>query len=254
MKSPLLFIQSPAFIVCILALCSGAPKPFFEQQWNKDFRLRPIESGDTLSIGAVFCDGSSVFVYDRAAGTMVILNAQGKTVTVIGLEGIGRDSYRGDDFIAKDSVFMFVNPVDRRIEYFSRVSGKHLRSLPLPLDALKSQPKRSRRIIDRIELAGDTVLIGNAHVLFDLESGLAKTAAPKTLLAAPNNGRFSLVHTNSRYIKLADSILVLPGHKKATLPASHFTIPGKRLFVLNGTVYAVIAGNEEISIKPILKL
>ncbi|MBN1130977.1 MAG: hypothetical protein JXA71_18455 [Chitinispirillaceae bacterium] len=253
MKNPLPFITFPAFVACFLALCSGAPKPFFEQKWNQDFRLRAIESGDTLAVGAAFCDGSRVFVYDRAAGTIVILNATGTTAAVRALEGIGRDSYFGDDFIAKDTVFIFVNPVDRRLEYFSRASGKHLHSHPLPLEALKSQKKRSRTIINRIEIVNDTVLVGNAHVLVDLGSGLAKSAVPKTIRAAPSSGRFALVHASGTYVQRADTILALTSRKKAALPASHFTIPGKRLFVLNGMVYAVVAGSKGISIQPALK-
>jgi hypothetical protein len=240
MRHPQEFHKFPLFIICLITLCSGSPKPFFEQKWNQDFQLRQIESGDTLSIGAVFCDGVSVFIHDRAAGIMVVLNQQGKKMATVALEGIGRDTYCGDDFIVKDSSFIFVNTVDKRLEYFSCGTGKHLTSLPLP-QALSSYPKRSWRIIDRIEIKDGAVLIGNAHLLFELESGMKKSIATGSILKAPDNGRFALVNKEFRLYQKGNTIIGARDGKIRPLPLSRYAIPGKRLFSLNGKLYAIIA-------------
>jgi hypothetical protein len=235
------------FIICIITLCSGSPKLFFEQKWNQDFHLRPIESGDTLSIGAVFCDGSSVFIHDRAAGTMVVLNRQGKKTATVVLEGIGRDTYCGDDFIIKDSSLIFVNTVDKRLEYFSLASGKHLASLPLP-QVLSSYPRRSWRMIDRIELIDGAVHVGNTHLLFDLESGLKKSFAGDGMLKAPDGERFALVNKGFRLYQKGNTLKGAVDGKIRSLPLSHYAIPGKRLFSLNERLYTIIAGAQSMKI------
>lgn len=240
--------HSITFIMCIVTICSAASKLFFEQQWNQNFHLRPIESGDTLAIGAVYCDGSAIYIYDRAAGTIVTMNAKASIISTIGLEGIGRDTYGGDDFIARDSTFIFVNTVDKRLEYFSRRSGKHLGTQPLPLDALKSQTKRSWRIIDRIELAGDTVLIGNAHVLFDLASGLKKTLSNGSLFRAPGTARFVLANKGIRWYQTGNYIIDNRNGKKRMIPTSHYVIQGKRIFCLDGKLFAVVASGRGVNI------
>ena len=245
MRHPQKSLKYPIFIICIMTLCSGSPQLFFEQKWNQDFHLRPIESGDTLSIGGIFCDGSSVFINDRAAGTMVVLNRQGKKTATVVLEGIGRDTYCGDDFIVKDSSFIFVNSVDKRLEYFSLASGKHQASQPLP-PVLSSYPRRSWRIIDRIEVAGGAVLVGNAHLLFDLDSGMTKSIAGDGMLEAPDGERFALVNKGFRLYQKGNT---LKGDGKSRpLPLSRYAIPGKRLFSLNGRLYAIIAGAQSMKI------
>lgn len=251
MKNPIPQFFLPTIITGILTFCSGSPEPFFEQKWGIDFHLRPIETGDTLSIGAVFCDGKSVFLHDRAAGTMIVLDARGRKSAAIPLAGIGRDTYCGDDFIVRDSAFIFVNSVDKRFEYFSYGTGKHTDSRPLPLEALKAQPKRSWRIIDRIELAGDTVLVGNAHVLVALEPGLKKVSGAGRTLTAPAATRFALVRRHGPLLLHGDSLAQPGSPRKTALPGTHFPIPGKRLFVLGGAPHAVIAGTAGISIRRI---
>jgi hypothetical protein len=247
MRRPLKSLKYPLYVVCIMTLCSGSPKPFFEQKWNQDFHLRRIESGDTLSIGAVFCDGSSVFIHDRASGTIVVLSGQGKKTETVTLEGIGRDTYCGDDFIVKDSSFIFVNPVDKRVEYFSRTSGKHTSSLPFP-QVLSSYPKRSWRIIDRIEVVGGSVFIGNAHLLFDLESCMKKSLAGNDILKAPDGERFALVNKTFRLYQKGDAIKGVRDDRIRQFPLSHYPIAGKRLFSLNNRLYALVTTAQGVAI------
>jgi hypothetical protein len=247
MKHPHHSLMSPIFIVCIVTLCSGSPKPFFEQKWNQDFRLRPIESGDTLSVGAVFCDGSSVFINNRADGTMVVLNGQGKKTATVVLEGIGRDTYCGDDFVVKDSSFIFINSVDKRLEYFSRASGKHLASLPLP-QVFSSYPRRSWRMIDRIELIDGAVHVGNAHLLFDLESGMKKSIAGGGILKAPEGERFALVNKGLRLYQKGNTLKGAADGKIRSLPLSRYIIPGKRVFSLSKRLHALITDAQGVKI------
>lgn len=60
------FINSIIFIQLYAVVASPSP-PFFSQPWGQDFHLKPAETGDTLSIGAVFSNDSVLFVNDLAA-------------------------------------------------------------------------------------------------------------------------------------------------------------------------------------------
>jgi hypothetical protein len=231
-----------------LTACSEPRVVFFDQKWNKDFHIRAMESGDTLAIGAVFCDGSRVFINDQATGTMVVLDRQGRKNAVITLQGIGRGSWCGDDFIVHDSVIMFINTVDKRLEHFSMNSGRHLLSQPLPLDALAKEKKRSRRIIDRIEINNGTVYIGNAHLLVPLEKGMQSLHPTSTPLTAPEGKRFALFGADRRIMETNGALTEEPGGKRLTLPATHYAVSGKRLFFLNNRLFAITAEKQGVRI------
>jgi len=240
-KFPLILIIT---LVTTVPLFAAGCSPFFFQKWNNDFHLRPTETGDTLSIGSVCATDSALFVNDQAARAMVVINGKGKVVSRIPLEGIGRGTYSGDDFIMRDDMFVFVNTVDKNLEYFDRATGKHLRSTPLPVTVLAAQPKRSDRLMDRIFLADNGILIGNGNLLFDLEAGLTKTASEIKLLKAPAGSRYALVTGKNLFMArgtvLADSTTRI----KIAIPASHYTIAGKRFCVLNNRLFSVIASKE----------
>jgi hypothetical protein len=191
---------------------------------------------------------SLVFVNDQAAGTVAVMNANGKILSKIPLEQIGRGTYSGDDFIVKDNRFIFVNSVDKKLEYFDRATGKHIKSAVLPTGVLAGQTKRSNRIIDRIFLVDKAIFIGNGSLLFDLETGMKKSASPVAFLKSPGTARFSLLAGKKRFLTTGDFLTDPATGKKALLPASHFTINGKTLFILAGHVFSVIAAKEGISI------
>jgi hypothetical protein len=77
-------------IIVFFAFASGETpsSPFFSESWNKSFQLKPTETGDTLTIGAVFSDASELFVNDQAAGAIVVMNSNGKITSKIPLENI----------------------------------------------------------------------------------------------------------------------------------------------------------------------
>jgi hypothetical protein len=227
---------------------SGSKAPFFFQKWENEFHLRPLENGDTLSIGAVFSTDREIFIYDLAAGVMVIMDSAGKAVSRVLLEGFGRGTYMGDDFVVMDSVFIFVNSVDKRLEYFNRSTGKRLPAVPLPMDALKGQAKRSWRMINRIFFIDNRVFIGNEHVVFDCGKGLKKAAPAADFVSATNSGRFALVTGNTKWILAGNRLSETQSGKKAILPKSHFIISGKRLFVLNNRLFSIQSGTDGVSI------
>jgi hypothetical protein len=227
---------------------SGPRAPFFFQKWDNDFSLRPLENGDTLSIGAVFSTDREIFIYDLAAGAMVVLDSAGKAVSRVLLEGFGRGTYAGDDFVVFDSVFIFVNSVDKRLEYFNRSTGKRLPAVPLPLDALKGQVKRANRLINRIFVIDNRIFVGNEHVIFNCEKGLKKSMAASDFVMAPASGRFGIVFGKTKWIINGSRLTETQSGKKATLPQSHFTINGKRLFVFNNRLFSVQAGSDGVSI------
>jgi hypothetical protein len=227
---------------------SGSKVPFFFQKWENEFSLRSTENGDTLSIGAVFSTDREIFIYNQAAGAMVVLDSAGKAVSWVLLEGFGRGTYRGDDFVAMDSVFIFVNNVDKRLEYFDRYSGKRLPAVPLPLDALNGQAKRANRLINRIFVVDNRVFVGNEHVVFDCGKGLKKTVAASGFVAAPGSGRFGVMFGKTKWIINGSRLTETQSGKKATLPQSHFTINGKRLFVFKNKLFSIQAAVDGVSI------
>jgi hypothetical protein len=248
MRQVLSLLLCWVFLFLSLPLCTGAPAPFFHQSWGQDFHRRALESGDTLSVGAVFCDGSSVFIHDQAAGTIVILDSKGKKTAMVALEGIGRGTYCGDDFVVKDSLFIFVNTVDKRLEYFDRSSGKHISADPLPLQPLAGESMRSWRVIDRIFIIGRKAVVGNAHLLFDLGQGLKKTVSPNDFIKASGNERFAVLAENRR-ITIKEGLLVDPlTGKEMAVPKSRYTINGKRIFMLNNRLFALMAEPTGITI------
>jgi hypothetical protein len=75
-----------------------------------------------------------------------------------------------------------------------------------------------------------------------------KTASALTALKATGTDRFALL-TGKKRIMTSGRFLVDPATgKKALPPASHFTISGKRFFLLGGRVFSIIAGKNGITI------
>ena len=222
--------------------------PAFHEPWNTTFHLRETENGEILSIGAVYSDGSNVFVYDLAQGAVVVLDTTLTVTATVPLTSIGRNTYAGDDFIATDSTFIFLNAVDRRLEIFDRFSGKHLRKINLPASLMSGVKKRSHRILNRIFLDGKTVMIGNEHHLVAFDTKLGKRSATGTSVSAGENERV-LLYKRDASIVMKDSLL----KNRATglsgpPPGTHFPVTGKRFFAQGTRLYAVEAGKDSVRI------
>jgi hypothetical protein len=228
--------------------------PFFSQLWNQTFHLRTTETGEILTIGAVFSDDRQVFVYDLAENTVVSLDAGLKVTSTVKLNSIGRKTYAGDDFIVKDSQFIFLNGVDRRLEIFHRTTGKHFRSVPVPSDLLAGVKKRSHRIINRLFLDGNQLLIGNEYHLVPFGITLGKQAATikvethgrASLLSATGNRRWAL-YRKKEPVVVQNSLLKKGSlHAGSKVPETHHPVNGKRFFTLDGRLYSIVAGKDSV--------
>jgi hypothetical protein len=223
-------------------------QPIFQQPWNSTFHLRENENGEVLSIGAVYSDEKNTFVYDLAMGTVVILDSTLSPASTVQLATIGRNSYAGDDFVVTDSLFIFLNGVDRRLELFDRFNGRHLRAVPLPPDLMSGAAKRSYRTLNRIFLDGNTLMIGNEHYLTAFDCKLGKRAAAAAAVSAGDNERVLLFKQKGSVI-LHDSLLKnRTSGLKVVPPGTHFPIAGKRFFTRGSALYAVEAGKDSIRI------
>jgi hypothetical protein len=127
-------VQKWSLVVFSIFLCIGSAcsEPFFNQSWNRDFHIRVLENGETLSVSALFSKDKLVYLYDQAAGNLTLLSDKGVLLGKTTLESIGRDTYFGDDFVVRDTTAIFVNSVDKRLEYFDIKTGKHLYAVAIP--------------------------------------------------------------------------------------------------------------------------
>lgn len=222
--------------------------PTFSQPWNKTFHLDTTETGEVLSIGAAFSDGREVFIYDLAENAVVALDDNLNVTSTVKLTSIGRKTYVGDDFVVKDSLFIFINGVDRRLELFHRITGKHLRSIPVPADLLAGVRKRSRRIVNRLFLDGDNLLIGNEYHLVPFDVNLEKRTALKTILTAPADTRWAL-YRKKEPVAVHDSLLKKGSlHAGFRVPETHHPVNGKQFFLLNNRLYSVTSDKDSVRI------
>lgn len=221
--------------------------PRFSEGWNKTFHLRETENGEVLTIGAVFGDGSGVYVYDLAAGAVVVLDSQLVVHETVPLAPVGRSTYVGDDFVVLDTCFIFLNSIDRKLEYFSREHGTHLRSVPIPRDILATAEKRSHRILSRLFVDNGHLLVGNEYLLVIFDPILGKKSA-STAIAAEKETRFVLYSKNGAIVQHDTLLSNTATGKKQHIPATHHSVTGKRFFKRGAMVYSVIAGTDSVAI------
>ncbi len=247
-----------SLVLCTAVTCSGKKKQSspaaekkhleFHEPWNHTFHLRETENGEILSIGAVYSDGMNIFVYDLAQGAIVQLDSTLSVTGTVPLESIGRNTYVGDDFVATDSVFIFLNSVDRRLEFFNRFTGKHTRQISLPTNLMAGAKKRSHRTLNRIFTDGTTLMIGNEHHLVAFDTKPGKRAAAATAVAAGENERV-LLYNKSGSVIMHDSLLKNRATGlSSTPPGTHFPVYGKRFFIRGTALFAVEAGQDSIRI------
>ncbi|MBN1309678.1 MAG: hypothetical protein JXA18_17285 [Chitinispirillaceae bacterium] len=245
-------------LLCTVPVCNGEKKRnvgsasprklLFSQPWMKTFHCRETETGEILSIGAVFGTAENVFVYDLAQGAVVTLDTEGNVVSTVPLSSIGRNSYAGDDFVVKDSLFIFLNGVDRRLEFFNRTTGRHLRAVPLPVDLLSGVRKRSQRIVNRLFLDGDRLMVGNEYRLVAFDPRLGKRIAAAAAVSAAENERYVL-YRKHRPVVMRDSLLIFPSTGATCRPPrTHHAITGKRFFTLGERLFSVDAGKDSVRI------
>lgn len=233
----------------LIILLSGFSysKDLINVPWDSTFMLRPTENGDTISIGAVFCDSTLVYFYNIANGTIVIYDTSGTRKNIVKLETIGRQTYAGDDFVARNNQLVFLNTIDRRLEIFDAISGKHLRAVTYPDNMLADQPSRAYRFVNRIFLADGKILLGNEHAFFSFDESMAKRDAALKTVAAPRGQRFAFV--NSHYkITVQGSKIVGASCSSCRIPPTHFAINGKRFFLIGNKVYSLVLTKNGVQV------
>ena len=222
--------------------------PRFCQPWNMTFHLRETETGETLSTGAVFSDSAHVYVYDLARGAVVTLDAAFSVVSTVQLASIGRNTWAGDDFVVIDSLFVFLNGIDRRLELFDRFSGKHLRAIPIPDDLTAGAQKRSHRILSRLFYDNGVLMIGNEYRLAAFDIALGKRRTPEASVVAAENERLALYRKRGAVV-MRDSLLIdRTAGTQARIPATHYPVAGKRFFSLGNRLYSLDAGKDSLRI------
>jgi len=243
-------IQDSLITAClIITACfdSTFSGSFFTQAWNRDFQLRGLENGDTLGVEAVYSDGKTVYLYDQADGNLVQLSDKGAVIARTKLESIGRDTYAGDDFIVKDTTAIFINSVDKRIEYFSVKTGKHIMGVNIPSDLLASEPRRMYRIVNRIFPDSAGFLLGNDRRLVPFNEKLGKQEASAKILSAPSDMRFAYKDSR-RTMYSQNNLLTDSSGKQYRQPPTHFPVNGKRIFILGNKPYALSLTPDSIRI------
>lgn len=220
----------------------------FSQPWNKNFKLHTTENGEVLSVGSLATDGDTLYVYDMAAGSLVKFDPSGKLLTAILLESIGRNTYAGDDFIVDKKHFIFLNTIDRRLERFSKTTGKHLASHQIPQDLLADAHKRSHRTLSRIFIDNGTLFLGNDHVVVPFDLSLGKRTAASKLSESGDQGRF-LLYSTTAPVFCKDSLVKQSGKAPCTLRSTHYPVTGKRTFKKGNRLYALSAGKDSVTIR-----
>lgn len=201
-----------------------------------------------LSIGAICSDAHQVFCYDLAGGDVVTLDTAGAVVSRVHLASIGRNTYVGNDFVAVDSNFIFLNGTDRRLEFFDRKTGKHQKSLAIPSNLLVEEQKRSYRVLDRIFIDNGKLFIGNTHRLAQFNKNLGKRVSGMALTEASGDERFELYSTNNAVVAVDSVLRRVATGKRYVPPVSRYSIGGKRLFMLKNKLYSLQLGVDTVRI------
>lgn len=213
--------------------------------WGELFALKSTESGDTVSVGAVFSDGADIFIYDMADGRIVTFDSSGSVLHIIKLQSVGRGTYAGDDFIVKGNEFVFLNSVDRRLEYFNIINGSHTRSIQIAESILALEPTRARRIIDRIFLQNGTVLVGNEHVAVPIDPVLGKKLSTSKTLSADSPKRLLFAGLGKVITGENKKLLGFPCTECINL-VTHYPVYGKRLAVVGGNLFSLVLTDKGV--------
>lgn len=225
---------------------SGSPE--FNEAWNNTFHLRTTETGEILSVGAVFSNENNVFVYDMAENRIVTFDTNLRITDTVSLQSIGRNRYVGDDFVVLNNRFVFLNSIDKRLELFERTSGKLIRTIPIPRNIFLSVKQRSRRIIERLFIDGDILYIGNRYHVVPFDVSLGKKTAEAKVTSAPEKKRWLLFKKNHPFTEDQQHLIEKTGGGHYQKTPTHFPVGGKRFFTIGDKLYGIEAGRDGIRI------
>jgi hypothetical protein len=209
-----------------------------KETWNNRIKIVTTEQGEKLAVAAICADADRIYLYHRGERTLLCYDTAGRHIRTIALESIGRNTYVGDDFVVRDSLVLFVNSIDRRLEQFDLTTGRHLSSRSLPEEPFKSAPKRSQRIIDRIFFDSKTVLVGNSHLLVDYDPHNPGQSRLARAHRAPAQGRYELVTRNGSVVSRPDGTVAWQGRITRPLKSA-IECTGKAYIVLKSRLYTI---------------
>lgn len=206
---------------------------FINETWGNHFSFNKTPEGEILTIAACASDSSSIYLYNMANRSISVFDSMGEFQDKISLQSIGRATYVGDDFIIINKKAVFLNTVDKRLEYFNLSDGSREKSVPYPHDYFENEfSQRNRRFINRIFIDQGVIFLGNSHALFQFnQTGLEKRSHSKAIMRSPPN-RGVLLYNSKEPVTKEHGSIHWKG-KKIKKRASHYPLLGKA-FAISG--------------------
>ncbi len=218
----------------------------FKELWGNHFQLRKTDNGEILSISSVFYHNNSIYLYDMAERKIVSLDSDFSFIKETKLATVGRNTYVGDDFVILKNEIIFLNIVDKLLEIFNLESGSHKRSIKYPHNYFADEPKRRQRIINKIFLDNDNIILGNSYKLFYFDLIKEEVIKEKRPLFVKNNHKF-LFYNGKETVSKTKNNIHFNNRKYKTINNS-FLISGKQYFIIKDSIYAFTLDNTRICI------
>jgi hypothetical protein len=236
--------------ICLLCITgtalSAAKGVLFERQWGTDISIRVNEHGDSIGLCAAFADSSSIYLYDCASGRIIRYNHTGERVSAIAIQSIGRTTWAGDDFVIIGNEAHFLNTIDRRIEIFDMLTGRHTAQIPYTAAALSGEQSRIARTINRIFFDKHITFLGNDRVLFRFNRATSKQAQGTPVLRAGYGKRIVAIEKGKPVTVAANDRSAL---RKTSGTKGYYPMSGKRHIVVDGILYVVCTGAKGFRIE-----
>jgi hypothetical protein len=243
MKVNLTFI---ILIIIPISLFARLPETVFKELWGSHFHLRKTENGEILSISSVFYQDNTIYLYDMAERKIVSLDTNFSFIKETPLATVGRNTYVGDDFVIRNNEIIFLNTVDKLLEIFDLKTGKHKRSVKYPCDYFSEEPKRRYRIINKIFLDNECIVIGNSHKLFYFDLIKKEVVKGKEPVSVKKDHKFLMYNRTQTVTKTRDYIYF--NSRKYKPIHNSFLISGKQYFIMKNSLYAFSLDNTRICI------
>jgi len=222
----------------LIRLYAQTDQVLHEEQWGGRFNLHMTENGEILAVSSIVFHNDKLYLYDMAERRIVILDSAGSFIKETALSSIGRYTYVGDDFVVLNNNAIFLNTVDKKLEIFELNSGKHKLSVSYPHDYYASESKRSHRIINRIYLDGEDIVLATGYKLFYFDYKSEKVIQKKKSISAESGGRF-LFYDGTTTVVLSHERIVINNNKSVPAVKSRYPISGKQFFLKNSRLFAL---------------
>ena len=227
-KKVLLLIIS---FICILYSDTAVYEKF-----GDNFTIKKTDSGERLTVTAFATDSSCFYLYDMADRSIAQFDSSGTFITKYALQSIGRDTYVGDDFVIRGEEAIFLNTVDKRLEFFILKSGSLKKSIRFPRYIPGLAKQRRYRIISRIFLDSNTIFIGNNHSVFPIDENYARQ---KTTLSQVRNFPAKIIlllykNQNSVFLKNRQ---IEWNQKTVQFKQEGYAMLGKQVGIVNDKLY-----------------